>query len=151
MYMKFFAVLFSCVFALSFTHDAAIARFKIYEEGEQVKLFISIDANDLSSDLGVATSKIEMAQVIEYLNHNFSIYTNDQKVDFSIEKIDLKGDHLHLNGTFNKMTLAFESLIVNNTCLINVEDHSNIIQLDIKDKNYDFRMHKGRSTISIEY
>lgn len=60
-------------------------------------------------------------------------------------------DHLRINASFDSSIQNIETISVENTCLIEVPNHSNIIQLDLNDQTKDFRMHKGRTEISISY
>lgn len=150
-YIKSVAWICSLVFTMSFTHDIAMAKFNIYEQDGQIKLFVSIDAEDLSNEIGAQKNQFEIAQVDSFLNNNFLVYMDNNLVRIRTDNLKSKLDHIQINAVLEKAPLHCRTIRLVNTCLIRKEGHSNIIQLDLNSMSHDFRMHKDRTTISVEY
>lgn len=149
--MKILFLLLSTFLSLADDHDAAIAMFKIYEDNAETKLYVSIDANDLTKEIGFSVTEIDVEILHKYLKQNFSISLDENIVKYTIDEFQLEMDHFKIIASLNGMPKHFQNLQIFNTCLASVEGHSNIIQVDLDGKSKDFRMHKGRSKINIEY
>ncbi len=149
--MKIILILFSFLCYTAPTHDAAIAMFKIYEVEGKTQLYVSIDAEDLSSELGVSFSEVNREKLELYFTKNFSVAVDNERVTYTIDKFSFEMDHVKAIGSFENMPKKIQIIEIKNTCLIDVEDHSNIIQIDLVGETKDFRMHKGRSKIFVEY
>lgn len=132
-------------------HDAAIAIFRIYEDGEQTKLYISIDANDLSKEVGFSVAEIDVEILHKYLKQNFSISLDENNVRYTIDEFQLEMDNFKIFASLKGMRKDIQNIQIVNTCLIGVEGHSNIIQVDLGGTSKDFRMHKKRNEIDVEY
>ena len=149
--MKMLFLLLSTFLSIADDHDAAIAVFKIYEESVETKLYVSIEAKDLSEEIGLSIAEINIEKIDSYLNSNFSIALDKKNVKYSIDEFQLEMDHFKIFASLKGMPKHFQNLQIVNTCLASVEGHSNIIQVDLSGTSKDFRMHKGRNKINIEY
>ena len=149
--MKVVFLLFSLSFSIAPSHDAAIAMFRIFEEGDGTKLFVSIDVKNLSQEIDVQPSDINTETLNVFLKHNLSIYANAKLVTYEVNSFVLQQDHLKIEASFKDVPLIINTIKIDNTCLLGIDDHINIIQIDVEKKSFDFRMDKKRTEISVEY
>jgi len=132
-------------------HDVAIATFSVSEVEGQLILQVSLDAEDLYSASTVISKSVDLKSLQEYLSAHVTFKFNGQDVKFKVTEYKTIRDHIQLTATFETAPQQIHVVQVSNTCLIEVPNHSNIIQLDLNGKSRDFRMHKGRTEISVEY
>lgn len=151
MVMKCFLLVYSFIFSSSFAHDAKISMFKIYEIEDKTQIYMSLDANDVSQVIEVPLTELDVNNVSEYVAQHFSLSVNNNLVNYHMEEMTIKLDHINLLGSLIDVPENVTSLNIVNTCLLNIDGQSNIIQLDINSKSQDFRMHKGRTQITVNY
>lgn len=149
--LLFFLGLFLLVGSLSSSHDAAIALFHFTEDGEGLALNLSLDIEDASISTGLKPEELNLANLQIYLEKHVFVYINDSEVVFEFFDISFVRDHIQLRGVLSHELEEIKHIKIKNTCLVNVPKHSNIIRLDLNDRHRDFRMHKGRTEISIIY
>ena len=133
-------------------HDVTIAMFRISESTDGLVLDVTLDLEDYCIDQKVNSSELSARIIQIYLNNNISFQFNKQEVSIVVVKdFTIVEDHIKINCRFENVETKIESINIQNTCLNSVAKHSNIIQLDLNDSFRDFRMHKGRTEIFVEY
>lgn len=132
-------------------HDIAIAMFRISQSEARLTLDISLDANDLATALGKTEEEINLSMVQTYIAQHTQFEFNSMKNDIHLLELKKVREHLLIKGEFLKGVNSIEEIHIQNTCLIDIPNHSNIIQVQVNDGLRDFRMHKERVKIEIEY
>lgn len=132
-------------------HDVPIAIFHITESNSILEIDITFDLDDFSESLGINATELNAAYMQRYLNENTSFQFNTQVANLKISEMEIVRDHIEVKGNFGKTIKNIKSIKIENTCLQNIRQHSNVIQIDLNDKSRDFRMHKKRTVIDIKY
>ena len=144
-------ILLSTFLSMSFSHDIAIAIFKIYEENNIEKLEIRMNALDLSEALKLDVSKLDKENITIYLENNLSFKFDENIIDYKIEILEFEGDHIIINTTLSCVPEKYESIAIDNSCLINIKGHSNIMQIELRNEVNDYRMHVERQRIHVNF
>lgn len=140
-----------------FSHDVAMANFDIHHKDEKLTLTVSMDKEDFENlypekDQAAVDLTQEDEFVQKYLDEHFYLVVNGQKINFILEEVSK--DYHHYDMVFlshEKVEQAIHYIQLKNTCLIEVEDHSNVVNFQINDTNRTFRLHEGRTRIEVEY
>lgn len=147
--MHLLVLLVHLLFANGSSHDLAMAKFKVFTTADQTHLAITIDKEDLLAEMKAQEFSLELLQ--SYFEAH-TIFTFDGKQEvFKLTDFRINADHLKLNASFINRIGQVKALQIENTCLINVKKHSNIMQIDINNEQKDFRMHEKRTVIIVEY
>ena len=133
------------------SHDVPIATFHIYESDRTIKIDINFDVQDLSKALELNSNKINLKSIEDYLDNHTKFLFNTRNTTIKLSTFRIIKDHIIVKGYFENASTKIETLEINNTCLNEVYNHSNIIQMDINDQSKDYRMHVGRTSISLKY
>ena len=148
--MKVLLTLFCFIQLSIIDHNIPIAIFKIHQLSNKVILDITIDAEDLGNEVNLSSNNISKEVIKNYLNLNTSFSFDNKIIELEIKNLEQDGDHLKINCAFNTEIADLKQLEIRNTCLINVDNHSNIIQVNLNNISKDYRMHKNRKTIAID-
>lgn len=148
--MKLLLTLFCFAHLTVFNHNVPMAVFEIYQESETIHLNITLDAEDLAQKLRLALPDISKEVLEKYLSSNTSFIFDNTINELDIVDFDFVGEHLKINGVFKKEIATIKQLEIINNCLLNVDNQSNIIQLDINGDSKDYRMHKKRNSITVD-
>lgn len=132
-------------------HDAPVATFHITASEGMIKMDIVFDLEDFSKSLDIKSSEINLENVQRYLSDNTSFHFNAQFAELKIAEVKIVRDHLKVKGVFGKSNALIKNVKVENSCLVNVPHHSNVIQIDLNNKSKDYRMHKKRTMINLNY
>jgi len=133
------------------SHDIQLAHFEIHQKNDNLIIEFAIDHDDmLSAHEG---SNIELTDELlqEYISSNFSVSINGTRHDLSFGTMTIKGEHINLVGQISNLDQVITTIDIENTCLLNIEGHSNIIKLKLYEKQRDFLMNKERTSIQITY
>lgn len=142
-------VLFSNLFAPM--HDVPLATFHITESNAILKIDITFDLEGFSKSLDVKITEVNLQNMQKYLDKNTSFQFNAQVASLKISEVKIVRDHIRVKGDFGKSEKNIRTIKIENTCLNNISHHSNIIQIDLNNKSKDYRMHKKRTVIDLEY
>lgn len=132
-------------------HDVPVAIFHITASDGMLAIDITFDLEDFSKSLDIKTSEINLRRMQNYLTKNTSFQFNAQVANLQISEVKIVRDHINVKGDFGKLINSIGTIKIENTCLNNVARHSNVIQIDLYNKSMDYRMHKGRTKINLEY
>ena len=133
------------------THDVAMAIFHISESGSEIKMEITFDLVDLAHSIKTTPKELNEKSIKYYLDENTEFRFNNQILAFKISKTRVIGDHIKVNCEFEKEPKNVNSIKIINTCLNDISNHSNVIQVDINAQSKDYRMHEKRTEIELEY
>ncbi len=132
-------------------HDVAIAIFHITDSKGVLEIDITFDLEDFSKTLDIETSEVNVERMQNYLVHNTSFQFNSQSAKLKIMEVKIIRDHIKVKGSLGKIKENINTVKIENTCLNNISRHSNIIQIDLNEKSKDYRMHKKRTVIKLDY
>lgn len=132
-------------------HDVPVAIFHITASDGMLAIDITFDLEDFSKSLDIKTSEINLRRMQNYLTKNTSFQFNAQVANLQISEVKIVRDHINVKGDFGKLINSIGTIKIENTCLNNVARHSNVIQIDLNNKSKDYRMHKERTKINLEY
>ncbi len=132
------------------THDIQVAFFKIHQDTEQVNIDFVFEKEDLNflldKDEILSHEKLE-----DYISNNFSVTVDDQTSNLSFGDVKVESKHIHVHGFIPQTKHTIQSLEIKNTCLLDIEDHSNIIEVRLNNQERDFLMNEDRTTLIITY
>jgi len=148
--MKVFITLFCLVHFAIVEHSVPIAIFNIHQLSNQVLLDITIDKENLSEELDLAPTDLTKKVILKYLQENTSFSFDNKINELEIKDLNQMGDHLKIDCVFKTEISNVKQLEIKNTCLLNIDNHSNIIQVDLNNISKDYRMYIKRKTISID-
>jgi len=132
-------------------HDIQIAIFKIQEEVDYLQVNVVFEKDDVHHTFLDSDQKLEADHLKAYLQNNFSISINQEKQNLIFSNMQIKEKHIHLTARLPKPETSITLLEIQNTCLLNIQNHSNIIKLRLLDQERDFLMNDKRTQISVNY
>lgn len=142
---------FSFGLLLVSSHDIQVAIFTIYEDKETVHVDFLFEKEDLLIGFE-SEDKTDLNNCLQlYIQQNFSITINHEEQVLDIGEAEHKDKHISIKGKTKEHIDLIKSLEISNTCLLNINDHSNIIQLRLHDQERDFLMNSDRTFIKLNY
>ena len=132
---------------LLFVHPIYISSSRIEMKNNSIELKIKLFRDDLEDGLrnfhgfsiSIDSSK-KLEKNIEYINQyideNFSIIINDQKIKFKIENFNLINDVLEVSFFDNNYEKIHSVKLINKFLIEVYAVQSNIVFLEIEDKKY---------------
>lgn len=130
-------------------HNVQVAFFRLYESDEILQLDVDIELKDIISELNVEEEEISEKVLKDYLKHNLQFQFDSKISELNIYKFQMEAKHLTIQARFDDTKPSFQSLNIKNTCLLSLEDHSNIIEIRVQDQERDFLMNKERTSIQV--
>lgn len=132
-------------------HDSISATFNVIERGHVLMLEIDFDTfNFLKLDASTSI-KVTKEDFSAYLNKTTVWEINHEKLIPKVLSIKSSNYHTKVICLLAKSSKNIKSISIKNEFLLNVETHTNIIELDINNTFKDFSLHKGRREIEVEY
>ena len=132
-------------------HDVPVALFHITESDGILEIDITFDLEDFSKSLDIKTSEVNLGLLQNYLTKNTNFQFNSHVANLKISEVKIVRDHIKVKGNLGKKMENIDSIKIENSCLNNVNRHSNILQIDINNQSKDYRMHKKRTVINLKY
>lgn len=132
-------------------HDVAMAIFTMTESSEGIEIKVNLDKHHLAQETSIASEQLTADQLEQYLRKHLQFFIDNQQQYFVLVDYQTRGEHLLIKLLMDKKSIDGESLRIINTCLLTVQDQSNIIQLELNNKTRDYRMHIGRQEIEVSY
>ena len=149
--MHYLFILLPFLSALPTYHTIPLALYDLKLEQELISLNIHFDKEDMNETLDISDTAGDFEKaIIQYFKDHTSWVINEMRIDFEVDKIWLKKDHYVLECSAKMARSDVQSIDIENTCLINIRNHSNIINVRYDDKDRTFRLHKGRTQTQIE-
>ncbi len=140
------------VFCLPIIHDVPVAYFKIQESKENVLLEINFDTEDLNKALKItSSSEVTLNLIQDYINNHTNFEFDSCITKVIVKNISLNQSHTTLLCSFKGTHSINNNISIKNTCLLSIKDHSNIVSIKHNSKLREYRMHKERTTITIDY
>lgn len=136
------------LFSRSISHDVQVAYYKIYQETSMLNIEFVFENEDIT---GVLESPMSDEDLQEYISSHFSISINDNPQNLIYNNFKIKGSHIYIVAAIPNVTEKISTINISNTCLLNIEDQSNIVNLRLHEQERDFLMNKDRTSIRITY
>ena len=132
-------------------HESISTTFNVVKRGHVLMLEIDFDEENFTKFAVSKSLHVSSKDFSKYLNKTTSWVFDGQKIVPQV--LEIKSDEHHTKVTcfLSKYKENIKSVTIKNEFLINVESHSNIVQLDINNTYKDFRMHKERRQIKVNY
>ena len=147
----FFTLFSFSGFYNSSLHESISATFNVIERGHVLMLEINFDEENFIKFGESKSLHISKEGFKNYLNKTTSWEIDGKKLTPQVLDIKSIGDHMKVICFLSKKTKKIKSITVKNEFLLNVKSHSNIVKLDINNTFKDYRLHKGRREIQVEY
>ena len=138
-------------FLFSFTsHDVQVATFTIYQDSDKLCFEAVFEQDDIEATFTERQIKYTPESIQQYLNDNFIVKVNGKPSTLSCNKVESKARHIYISGNLSTTKKKIKTINVKNTCLLNIEEHSNVIQLRLNNQERDFLINKDRKQIDIK-
>ena len=132
-------------------HESISASFNVIKRGHILLLEIDFDEENFIK-LGESISlKVSKEDFSKYLNKTTSWEIDGVKLIPQILDIKSGEHHTKVICFLSEYTENIKSVTIKNEFLMNVKSHSNIVKLDINNTFKDFRLHKDRREIKVDY
>lgn len=133
-------------------HDIQVAYFKIHEEKDILIVDFTFEKEDITQVYKKDITKVSSKELLSYIENNFSISINNKSQTLKLENVILKDKHVTIRGRIDQTIISnINTLEINNTCLLGIDDHSNIMKIRLHDQERDFLMNSERTTITVNY
>lgn len=131
-------------------HDAVIAVFKVYQQ-EGLRLEVNFDIEDFTTIQALQPSEVTPNYLSSYLKNKTRWSVGDRQLNIEVLSIAMERDHFKASCIIANAPAQISNLIIQNEFLLEVEDHSNIMMIDLNETTKDFRMHEKRKELIINY
>lgn len=131
-------------------HDIQVAFFKFYQVDGALTMEFVLEKEDVIQALSISNSKLSNETLKTYLGDNFSLSINSVTQNLSYGDMVLKNKHIYIKSNLSKPPTVIKTLAIENTCLLSIDNHSNIVEFRIDGQERDFLMNRDRTTIDIE-
>jgi hypothetical protein len=130
-------------------HDLPIGYFRMYELDSLTMMNITLDAEDVAKAISKTVTEINLHDFQTYVNENTSWKFDNKKALIIIDQLNLEKDHLKAIGHFEGENLCNKNLYISNRILLEIDNQSNIIEINLQDQTMDFHMNKKRKEIHV--
>ena len=148
--MRFIIVAFLAFFN-SNLHDSISATFNVLEKGHVIMLEIDFDTHDYLKINASENHKITKEDFNEYLNKTTSWEFDDEKLVPKVLSLKSSSHHTKVVCFLSKSKENIKSVKIKNEFLLDITSHSNIVMLGLNGAYKDFRLHKERREIKVDY
>jgi hypothetical protein len=132
-------------------HESISATFNVIKRGHVLMLEIDFDEENFIISGESSSLHITKEEFSNYLNKTTSWEFDGEKLIPQVLEIKPGEHHTKVICYLSKYKENIKSVTIKNSFLMNVKSHSNIVQLDINNTFKDFRLHKGRREIKVDY
>ena len=134
------------------THDARVAVFHLEQHPDRLTMNISLDIEDFKQSYHIQNDVIDGKVVDKALQSSATWIINGELVHLEFQSLKKEdGEHFKVVYHIESPVQTIRTIEIKNEFLNDIEDHSNIIMLDVAGKYRDFRMHKNRTELSVSF
>tara|TARA_B110001450_G_scaffold152282_1_gene142093 strand:- start:1419 stop:1880 length:462 start_codon:yes stop_codon:yes gene_type:complete len=133
------------------THESISASFNVMNRGHILLLEIDFDEENFIKFGESISLQVSKEDFSKYLNKTTSWEIDGEKLIPQILDIKYGEHHTKVICFLSEYTENIKSVRIKNEFLMNVKSHSNIVKLDINNTFKDFRLHKDRREIKVDY
>ena len=132
-------------------HESISATFNVIKRGHVLMLEIDFDEENFIKFGASKSLHVSKEDFSKYLNKTTSWEFNDEKLVPQVLEIKSDEHHTRVICFLSKYKESIKSVKIKNEFLLNVKSHSNIVKLDINNTFKDYRLHKERREIKVNY
>ena len=132
-------------------HESISATFNVIRRGHVLMLEIDFDEENFIKFGASKSLHVSKEDFSKYLNKTTSWEFNDEKLVPQVLEIKSDEHHTKVICFLSKYQESIKSVKIKNEFLLNVKSHSNIVKLDINNTFKDYRLHKERREIKVNY
>lgn len=132
-------------------HDIQVAYYKIHQENDNLLIEFVFEENDILNTMNELEIDFSNENIQKYITNNFSLIINSQQQSIKFESVENKHKHIYLAGTIAEKAQRIYTIDIDNTCLLNIGNQSNIVEIRLNEKRRDFLMNLERTSIQISY
>jgi len=132
-------------------HESISASFNIIKRGHLLLLEIDFDEENFIKFGESISLQVSKEDFSKYLNKTTSWEIDGEKLIPQILDMKSGGHHTKVICFLSEYRENIKSVTIKNEFLINVKSHSNIVKLDINNTFKDYRLHKDRRKIKVDY
>lgn len=147
--MKFFIVGFLLLFNSYLSHDVQVATFTISNFEDEIRLDIILEHEDIVKTFAERQIVVNEKEIKNYLSQNLDILLNKEVSKLRFDSIEKKSHHIYVSGKIENQQKKINTIQIKNTCLLNIEEHSNVIQIRLNNQERDFLMTDERLEIFV--
>ncbi|WP_298763830.1 DUF6702 family protein [uncultured Polaribacter sp.] len=133
------------------THDAISATFNVIKKGHVLMLEIDFDEENFIKFGESSSLRVSKEDFRNYLYKTTNWEIDGEILNPKVLTLKSTEQHTRVICFLSKKAKNIKSIKVKNEFLLNIDSHSNIIKLDINDTFKDFRLHKDRREIVVNY
>jgi hypothetical protein len=132
-------------------HDAVTAKFHVVERGEVLFLEIEFEEENLIKLNKTSSLRVTKEDFTKYLNETTSWVFNGKELHPKTLSIQATGHHKKAICFLSKSIKNVKSVQVKNEFLLDIEEHINVVMLDVNQTYKDYKLDKKRKEISVSY
>jgi sulfur relay (sulfurtransferase) DsrC/TusE family protein len=132
-------------------HESISATFNVVKRGHVLMLEIDFDEENFIKFGASKSLHISKEDFSKYLQKTTSWEFDGEIIIPQVLEIKYDGHHTKVICFLSNYKENIRSVTIKNEFLINVKSHSNIVQLDINNTFKDYRLHKERRQIKVNY
>ena len=132
-------------------HESISATFNVIRRGHVLMLEIDFDEENFIKFGASNSLHVSKEDFSKYLNKTTSWEFDGEKLVPQVLEIKSNEHHTKVICFLSKYKESIKSVIIKNEFLLNVKAHSNIVKLDINNTFKDYRLHKERREIKVNY
>ena len=132
-------------------HESISATFNVIKRGHVLMLEIDFDEEKFIKSGESSSLRISKEEFSKYLHKTTSWEFDGEKIIPQVLEIKSGEHHTKVICYLSKYKENIKSVTIKNVFLLNIESHSNIVQLDINNTFKDYRLHKERRNIKVDY
>lgn len=144
-------LLFGLLFSSVDTHNIQVAYYTINQYADTLTVDFVFEDKDLSATFAQLAIPLSTATLQSYLEKHFALSINDELTTLSYGTMEVENKHIYLTASTSALPDKIQSLTLHNTCLLSIDDHSNIIEVKLHGKDRDFLMNTHRTSLKIDY
>jgi len=132
-------------------HESISATFNVIKRGHVLMLEIDFDEENFIKFGASNSLHISKEDFSKYLNKTTSWEFDGEKIVPQVLEIKSDEHHTKVICYLSKYKENIKSVTIKNEFLLNVKSHSNIVKLDINNTFKDYRLHKERREVKVNY
>lgn len=132
-------------------HDAVTAKFHIVERGEVLFLEVEFDAENMIKLNKTSSLKVTKEDFTKYLNETTNWFFDGKQIIPKTLSIQTFGGHKKAICFLSKSLKEVKSFKVKNEFLLDIDEHINVVMVDLNNTYKDYKLDKNRKEITVNY
>ena len=132
-------------------HESISATFNVIKRGHVLMLEIDFDEENFIKSGESTSLHITKKEFSNYLHKTTSWEFDGEKIIPQVLEIKSGEHHTKVICYLSKYKENIKTVTVKNEFLLNIKSHFNIVKIDINNTFKDYRLHKERREIKVDY